>query len=62
MVYNTESLTSRTMPIVRNPKQLESTVFRKLDLFPSSAEGRQTPTLSGPSEGANLNHWSSDRG
>jgi hypothetical protein len=30
--------------------------FRKLDLFPSSGEGR-TPTLLGPLERANLNHW-----
>jgi hypothetical protein len=32
-------------------------VFRKLDLFPSSGEGRgKTPTLLGPLETANLNH------
>jgi hypothetical protein len=29
---------------------LENTMFRKLDLFP-------TPTLMGPLERANLNHW-----
>jgi hypothetical protein len=34
--------------------------FRKLDLFPSSGEGRETPTLLGPLERDNLNHWTSD--
>jgi hypothetical protein len=39
-------------------KELENTKFRKLDLFPSSDErGRETPTLLGPLERANLNHW-----
>jgi hypothetical protein len=28
--------------------------FRKLDLFPSSGEGKKTPTLLGPLERANL--------
>jgi hypothetical protein len=27
---------------------LENTTFRKLDLFPSSGEGKETPTLLGP--------------
>jgi hypothetical protein len=27
---------------------LENTTFRKLDLLPSSGEGRETPTLLGP--------------
>jgi hypothetical protein len=31
--------------------------FQKLDLFLSSGEGRETPTLLGPVERANLNHW-----
>jgi hypothetical protein len=31
-------------------------MFRKLDLFPSSDEGKVTPTLLGPLEGTNLNH------
>jgi hypothetical protein len=30
--------------------------FRKLDLFSSSGEGWETPTLLGPLERANLNH------
>jgi hypothetical protein len=28
-----------------------------MDLFPSSEEGRETPTLRGPSERPNLNNW-----
>jgi hypothetical protein len=32
------------------------TMFRKLDLFPSSGERRETPTLLGSLERANLNH------
>jgi hypothetical protein len=36
---------------------LENTMFQKLDLFPSSGNGRKTHTLLGPSESANLNHW-----
>jgi hypothetical protein len=28
-----------------------------MDLFPSSDEGRETPTLLGPLERTNLNHW-----
>jgi hypothetical protein len=32
-------------------------MFRKLDLFASSDEGRETPTLLGPFERANLNLW-----
>jgi hypothetical protein len=32
-------------------------MFRKLDLFPSSGDGKKTPTLLGPLERADLNHW-----
>jgi hypothetical protein len=32
-------------------------IARKLDLFPSLCEGMETPTLLGPIERANLNHW-----
>jgi hypothetical protein len=35
---------------------LENTMLQKLDLFPSSGEGRETPTLLGPLKRANLNH------
>jgi hypothetical protein len=33
-----------------------NTTFRKLDLFLSSGEGRETFTVLGHLEGANLNH------
>jgi hypothetical protein len=33
-------------------------MFRKLNLFPSSGEGREIPTHFGPLEKENLNHWS----
>jgi hypothetical protein len=36
---------------------LENTMFRKLDCFPSSGEGRETITRFGPLERANLNYW-----
>jgi hypothetical protein len=36
---------------------LENTTFRKLDLFPSSGEGKGTPTLLSQYERSNLNHW-----
>jgi hypothetical protein len=36
---------------------LENTTFRKLDLFQSSNEERETPTLLCPVERAVLNHW-----
>jgi hypothetical protein len=39
--------------------ETRSTVFRKLDLFPSLGEGEKTPTQFGPLERANLNHWTS---
>jgi hypothetical protein len=35
---------------------LENT-FWKLDLFPSSDKGMETPTLLGPLERGNFNHW-----
>jgi hypothetical protein len=53
MAYNkiTECLSSRIL------NAIESTTFRKLVLFPPSGEGRKKPTLLGPLERANLNHW-----
>jgi hypothetical protein len=47
-----------TLSIVRNSRQLGNTMFRKTDLYPSSVVERETPTLLGPLERANLNHWS----
>jgi hypothetical protein len=46
-----------TVSIVRNSKYLENTTFQNLDLFPSSGEERETPTLLGPLERANTNDW-----
>jgi hypothetical protein len=51
-----ESLDLRTSSIVRNSNELENTTFRKLDLFPSSGEERETSTLLGPLERDNHNH------
>jgi hypothetical protein len=49
-VYHLESLGFWTLPIVRNSKYQENTNA------PSSVEGRETSTLSGPLERASLNH------
>jgi hypothetical protein len=38
-------------------KTQKNTKFRKLDLFPSSGERWEKPTLSGALVRANLNHW-----
>jgi hypothetical protein len=46
-----------TLSIVWYSKKHKRTTFWKLDLFPFSGEGWETPTLLGPLEGANLNHW-----
>jgi hypothetical protein len=35
----------------------ENIIFRKLVLFSSLGEGRETSTLLNPLEKANLNHW-----
>jgi hypothetical protein len=40
-----------------SPGILYNITFRKLDLFPSSGEGRETPTLLGHLQRANLYHW-----
>jgi hypothetical protein len=40
---------------VRNSKYQEKTTFRKLDLFPSPSERKETPTLLGLLEITNLN-------
>jgi hypothetical protein len=45
-----ESLGLWALPIVRNSNELENTTFQKLDLFPSSGEEREDPTLLGPLE------------
>jgi hypothetical protein len=50
MVYNTRKLCVFV---------LKNTMFRKMDLFPSSGEGMQTHTLLGLLEKARLNLWTS---
>jgi hypothetical protein len=42
---NSKSLGLWTSSIIQNSNQLEKTTFRKLDLFPSSGEGTETPLL-----------------
>jgi hypothetical protein len=58
-VYNTQNhWVSGLCPssvILNNYK----TPFRQLGLFPSSGEGRETPTLLSSLERANRNHWTS---
>jgi hypothetical protein len=51
-VHHSGSLGSWTLLIV-----LENATFWKLDLFPSSGEGKEAHTILGPLERANLNHW-----
>jgi hypothetical protein len=54
-----ESLGLWIVSIFRNFKYLGDKTFRKLDLFPSSCEKRETPILLGPFKRTNLNHWTS---
>jgi hypothetical protein len=42
------------LPVLQTQK---NTTFRKVDLFPSSGEGRETSILLGLLERANINHW-----
>jgi hypothetical protein len=60
MVYNTQNYW--VFGLFHRPVfwRLENTKFLKLDLFLSSGEGGKTPTLSGPLERANLNHFLRD--
>jgi hypothetical protein len=55
MVYkHSESLDFVHRPVFQITR---NTTFRKLDLFPFSGELRETPTLLGPLERANLNNF-----
>jgi hypothetical protein len=38
-------------------KNIKNTTFQKLDLFPFSGEGWETPSLLGPFKRAHFNHW-----
>jgi hypothetical protein len=44
------------LPLLKHSEKLEK-MFRKVDLFPSPGEGKETSTLLGPLENTNLNHW-----
>jgi hypothetical protein len=55
-VQHSESLGLWTLSIVQISKYLENAMFQKLDLCPSSGEGRETPALSGSSKSDNFNH------
>jgi hypothetical protein len=57
MVYNTQDCLF--LDFVHRPEfQITAnTTFRKLDLFASSSERKETPALFGPLERANLNNW-----
>jgi hypothetical protein len=48
---------SLVIPLWTSFTVLENWTFRKLDLFPSSGQGKKTPTLLGPLERPNLDHW-----
>jgi hypothetical protein len=52
-----ESLCLKTLSIIRNSNELENTTFQRLDPFRYSGVERETSTLLGPLERANLNHW-----
>jgi hypothetical protein len=38
-------------------QEVRNTAFGPLNMFPSSGEGKESPTLLDPLERANLNHW-----
>jgi hypothetical protein len=58
-VRQPESLGVWTLDFVRRPEFLilGNTMFRTMYLFPSSGEGRETPSVLGPLDRANLNQW-----
>jgi hypothetical protein len=42
---------------IQFPEKLENSTFRKLAVFPSTGEGRETSTRLDPLKRVNLNHW-----
>jgi hypothetical protein len=47
---------------VKNLKSyIENTTFRKFDVLPTSAVGRETPTLLGPLQNEKFSHWATVR-
>jgi hypothetical protein len=59
---HSESLGLWTLSIVRHSKKLKNIKFRKQDLFPSSSDEMETPTLLGYLERANFNHCIQSKG
>jgi hypothetical protein len=57
MEYNTQNYWVSGLCPSRGILNNFNAVFRKLDPFSSSGEGREAPTLMGPLDRANLNHW-----
>jgi hypothetical protein len=57
MVYKTQNYWVFGLCPSSGILEAKNTTFWKMDLFPSSGEGEVTPTLLGPLERANLNHW-----
>jgi hypothetical protein len=53
MMYDTQNRCGSGLYPSSAIKNYDTTI-RKMDLFPSSGEGRNTPTLLGPLERANL--------
>jgi hypothetical protein len=58
-LYSSETsvLTRATLTSQKTAFFIEDTMFQKLNLFPSTGEKRETSTLLGLLERANLNHW-----
>jgi hypothetical protein len=58
MVYDTQNYWASGFSPSSIIPNIQKTAFRKMDLFPSSADGRERRTLLGPLEKrAPLNHW-----
>jgi hypothetical protein len=55
-VEYSESLRLWTFSIFRDSKYVENKMFRKINLFLFSGEGREASTLLGPLERANFSH------
>jgi hypothetical protein len=59
LYYYMNNIITGSLDFVQRPEFyiIENATFWKLDLFPSSDEGRDTPTLLGSFERPNLNHY-----
>jgi hypothetical protein len=56
MVYDTKNSRVSGLCLLSEFYKRENAIFRKLDLYSSSGEGKETPILLGPLERTNLNH------